>query len=165
MHLTLLDLFSARWTEMIHAEWIRNLLAQRPDLRPEQLTRTKNLMNLHAGEALVEGYESLIDKLVLPDPDDRHVLAAAIHAKADLIVTFNLRDFPASALQPYAVAAIHPDDFLLTLVNVDSERVQLAAERQRKSLRNPPKTPDEYWQIMRANGLPQTVKRLRDVED
>lgn len=70
-------------------------MEQRPDLTQEQLARTKDLMNLHAREALVESYESLIETLVLPDPNDRHGLAAAIHAKVDLIVTFNLRDFPA----------------------------------------------------------------------
>jgi predicted nucleic acid-binding protein len=164
MHLTLLDAFRARWTEAIHDEWIRNVLANRPDLKPEQLARTKELMNAHTRDAVVTGYEGLIDTLSLPDPDDRHVLAAAIHTQADCIVTFNLRDFPVVALQPYDLEAIHPDAFFLRLIEQDVERVLLAAERQRKTLKNPPKTPAEYWQIMEANGLPQTVKKLRDAE-
>jgi predicted nucleic acid-binding protein len=161
MHLTLVDLFRARWTEAIHAEWMRNVLAQRPDLRPDQLVRTKELMNTHARDALVEGYEPLIETLVLPDPDDRHVLAAAIHTEADLIVTFNLRDFPPSALAPHSITAIHPDEFLLTLFEVDAQRVQQAAERQRTRLKNPPKSREEYWQTLVANGLLQTVEQLR----
>ena len=161
MHLTLLDLFRARWTEAIHAEWMRNVLEQRPDLRPDQLARTKELMNTHARDALVEGYEPLIETLILPDPDDRHILAAAIHADADLIVTFNLRDFPSSTLAPHAITAIHPDEFLLTLFEANAQRVQQAAEQQRTMLKNPPKSREEYWQTLVANGLSQTVERLR----
>lgn len=161
MHLTLLDLFRARWTEAIHEEWIRNVLKSRPDLRREQLTRTKELMNAHTRDALIEGYEELIETVSLPDPDDRHVLAAAIHAQADWIVTFNLRDFPASALAPHGMEAIHPDAFFLKLFELDAKRVYQAAERQRISLKNPPKTQIEYWDIMEAQGLPQTVQKLR----
>jgi hypothetical protein len=140
---------------------MRNVLAQRPDLRPDQLARTKELMNTHARDALVEGYEPLIETLVLPDPDDRHVLAAPIHTEADLIVTFNLRDFPASALTPHAITTIHPDEFLLMLFEADAQRVQQAAERQRTMLKNPPKSREEYWQTLTVNGLPQTAERLR----
>lgn len=94
MHLALLDAFRAKWTEAIHDEWTRNLLISRPDLRPEQLARTRELMNRHVRNTVVENYERLIDTLKLPDADDCHVLAAAIHSKCNLIVTFNLRDFP-----------------------------------------------------------------------
>jgi predicted nucleic acid-binding protein len=98
MHLAVTDVVRARWTESIHDEWIRSVLADRPDLTREQLERTRSLMNTHVRDALVEGYESLIPGLTLPDPEDRHVLAAAIRAGASVIVTFNLRDFPADAL-------------------------------------------------------------------
>ena len=137
MHLALLDLFRARWTEEIHTEWSRNVLRQRPDLKQEQLQRTRELMNLHVRDAIVKGYEHLIAELTLPDIDDRHVLAAAIHSQSDFVVTFNLRDFPAATLAAYGVKAIHPDNFVLTLFALDEERVHLAAERQRRSLKNP----------------------------
>lgn len=78
MHLALTDLFRAKWTDQIHDEWIRSVLEQRPDLRREQLERTRQLMNAHVRDCLVTGYEDLIPALSLPDPDDRHVLAAAI---------------------------------------------------------------------------------------
>src|SRR4051794_5934239 len=101
MHLALLDLFKARWTAAIHDEWVRNVLADRPDLTPAQLNRTRALMDANVRGALVEGHEPLIETLALPDPDDRHVLAAAVHAGADGIVTFNLADFPDDALRPH----------------------------------------------------------------
>jgi predicted nucleic acid-binding protein len=70
-------------------------------------------MDAHALDALVTGYQNLSESLVLPDPKDRYVLAAAIVGQADAIVTFNLDDFPEDILRPYAIEAIHPDDFLV----------------------------------------------------
>jgi hypothetical protein len=78
LQLALTDLFRAKWTEAIHDEWTRNLLANRPELKPELLARTRELMNAHVRDCLVEDYEPLVAGLTLPDPDDRHVLAAAI---------------------------------------------------------------------------------------
>lgn len=100
LQLALTDRFRAKWTNAIHDEWIRNVLEQRPDLTAAQLQRTRELMDLHVRDCLVDGYEPLIAGLNLPDPNDRHVLAAAIHARADVIVTFNLGDFPAAVLKP-----------------------------------------------------------------
>lgn len=111
MRLALTDLFRARWTDQIHDEWIRNLLANRADLTAEQLERTRTLMNSHVRDCLVTGYEPLIEGLALPDPDDRHVLGAAIRACASVIVTFNLKDFPANVLEPLGVERQHPDAF------------------------------------------------------
>lgn len=163
MHLALVDAFRARWTERIHDEWIRNVLQNRPDLKPAQLERTRTLMNAHVRDCLVENYEGLIESLILPDPDDRHVLAAAIHVKADYIITFNLKDFPQSTLASYEIEAIHPDAFIGDLIETDSELVKLAATRQWKSLKNPPKTLEEYLDALRNNGLRETVTRLNSL--
>lgn len=102
----------ARWTEQILDEVFRNLLTNRPDLDPERLARTRELMNRAIRDVLVTEYENFVDTLDLPDPDDRHVLAAAIKAGASVIVTQNLRDFPEAALAAHDVRAVHPDQFL-----------------------------------------------------
>ncbi|MBF9337566.1 PIN domain-containing protein [Microbacterium lacticum] len=104
-----------KWTERILDEVFRNLRANRPDLDPARLDRTRGLMNDAIRDVTVTGYEHLIDRLDLPDPDDRHVLAAAIHAEAQVIVTRNLRDFPTEKLRLWGVEAQHPDDFLTEL--------------------------------------------------
>lgn len=93
MRLALTDLFKAHWTDHIHDEWINALLREDRHYR-ETLERTRELMDCHVRDAKVYGYELLIDNLNLPDPDDRHVLAAAIRCNANAIVTFNLKDFP-----------------------------------------------------------------------
>ena len=98
----------ARWSELILDEVFRNLILNRPDLRPESLTRTRTLMNDAIRDVTITGHEYLTGGLELPDPDDRHVLAAAIHAQAEVIVTFNLKDFPTDALDPFGVAFAAP---------------------------------------------------------
>ena len=150
-----------RWTEMIHDEWIRNLLRDNPQLSPERLARTRSLMNEALRDCLVTGYEELIDCLTLPDPDDRHVLAAAIRARAELIVTYNLTDFPAETLARYDIKAQHPDDFLVSLLDVAPDAVCAAVKRQRQSLRNPPKTAEELLATFQSQGLTQAVAQLR----
>lgn len=164
MRLALTGLFAARWTEQIHDEWSRNLLKARPGLK-DKLPRTIALMNKAVPDALVTGYESLIDTLSLPDPDDRHVLAAAIRAGAQLVVTFNLKDFPAEELAGYGIEAVHPDDFVVQQFDLHEGRILSAVKTHRASLRNPPKTVDEYLEILAANGLVVTVDRLRAFRD
>lgn len=102
MWLGLSGRFRARWSQTIHEEWKRNLLINRPDLTRAQVDRTSDLMDRAIPDGLVEGYESLAAGLTLPDPDDRHVLAAAIRCGASVIVTFNQRDFPNELLAPTA---------------------------------------------------------------
>lgn len=155
------DLFAARWTAQIHAEWMRSLLLTRPELA-DKLPRTVELMNIAVPDALVTGHEVLVDALHLPDPDDRHVLAAAIRAGAQLIVTFNLKDFPQDELAPFGVEAVHPDLFITQQFDLHEGRIIAAAQAHRRSLRNPPKTAEEYLDTLAAQGLVVTVERLRE---
>ena len=153
MRLALADLYRARWNDQIHEEWITAVLRNRPDLSRQQLERTRSLMNAHVRDALVDGHQSLIPALELPDPDDRHVLAAAIKCGADLILTFNLDDFPEHMLARYGIGACHPDLFLVDQLQLDAERVCAAMRQHRASLTNPPKTVGEYLGTLEAQGL------------
>lgn len=161
MQLALTDLFQAKWTNRIHDEWIKNLLQNRPDLKREQLEKTRRLMNAATRDCLIEGYDALIQSIKLPDEDDRHVLAAAIHAHAGVIVTFNLKDFPPKALRPHKIEALHPDDFILRLIEMDSIAIYQAAQQHRTRLRNPPKSVDEYLHTLTSQGLIKAVERLK----
>jgi PIN domain len=118
-------------------------------------------MNEAVRDCLVTGYEDPIESISLPDPDDRHVLAAAIRADAEVIVTFNVKDFPASVLASYNIEAQHPDDFVLALFDVAPGPVCAAVKRQREGLRNPPKSAKELLATFASQGLVQTVTRLR----
>jgi predicted nucleic acid-binding protein len=162
MHLALSGLFRAKWSAAVHEEWITNLLLNRPDLSRQKLERTRMLMDRHAIDALVTGYERLIPGLHLPDPNDRHVLAAAMRGGADVIVTMNLKDFPAEILEPLGIEAQHPDDFILRLVGLAPGLVVAAAEAHRVSLKNPAKSIVEYLATLARQGLTQTVAVLRE---
>lgn len=105
-------LFAARWSDQIQDEWVRNLAAKRPEIA-EQLSRTVALMNQAVPDAVVTGHEPLIEALTLPDPDDRHVLAAAIRVGAQLIITNNLKDFPGDYLATFGIEPVHPDEFIV----------------------------------------------------
>jgi predicted nucleic acid-binding protein len=164
MHLALTDLFRAKWTDKIHDEWIRNLLKNRPDLKMEQLHRTRDLMNNNVRDCLVLGYEDLISSLTLPDANDRHVLAAAICAGADVIVTYNLSDFPAVFLEKYGIEAQHPDEFIIHLIDLAPAAVCEAVKRQRTSLKNPPRSVEELLAIYQSQGLTQTIAELREFD-
>ena len=162
MHLALTGLFRAKWSAEVHEEWIGALLRRRPDLSREKLERTRMLMDQHAADALITGYEDLIEGLELPDPDDRHVLAAAIRGRADVIVTSNLRDFPAEVLGEFGIEAQHPDEFILHLLDLAPGLVLAAARDHRESLKSPPKTVEEYLNTLEAQGLTETVSVLRE---
>lgn len=161
MRLALTDLFRARWSDQIHEEWINAVLRNRPDLSRAQLERTRSLMNAHVRDALVDGHQSLIPALELPDPDDCHVKAAAIKCGADLIITFNLDDFPEQTLSIYGLGACHPDLFLVDQLNLDAERVCMAMRQHRASLRNPPKTAEEYLVTLEEQGLSSFSQAVR----
>jgi predicted nucleic acid-binding protein len=161
MELATTELFRAKWTDAIHDEWMRNVRKSRPDLTPDKLQRTRELMNTSVLDCLVSGYEHLIEIINLPDPDDRHVLAAAIHARADAIITFNLKDFPRDELARFNVEPMHPDDFIRYQLDLKAASVLIAVGNIRQRLKKPPMTGGEYLDTLERQGLPKTVAALR----
>jgi hypothetical protein len=160
LHLAAAQLYTPKWTAVIHAEWIRNLLLNRPDLRPEQLEKTRAAMCAAFPDAEVVHFESLIEGLALPDADDRHLLAAAIRCHADVIVTANLKDFPAAALRPYDVEAQHPDAFVANLVDLNPEKAVEAFLLLIGRLKNPPRTARQILDNLRKVEMKSTADKL-----
>ncbi len=161
MYMAVPGIFRARWSDDIHEEWISRLLENRPDLNRTKLNRTRDLMNLKAPDALVTGYEHLIPAVKLPDPDDRHVLAAAIRGNADVIVTNNIKDFPARILEEYDIEAQTPDEFIYHLIGLYPDEVRNAAEIHRSSMSNPSKSVEEYLDSLERQGLTESCRALR----
>lgn len=157
--------YSPRLTDAIHEEWIENVLLNNSETTRVKLERTRALMNGIRPDALVTGYEHRIPRLNLPDPDDRHALAAAIEASASVIVTFNIRDFPAAVLSTYGISARHPDVFAARLFDQQPKEVIEMARRNRRNLKNPPKSPEEYLASLRRCGLKTTAARLEPFAD
>lgn len=155
-------LFRARWTQRIQDEWIRNLIAKRKDISPGALAKTATLMADAIEDCIIENADHLIDSLVLPDPDDRHVLAAAIVGHADAIITFNLKDFPESSTVVHGVEVLHPDDFLVAQYDLDSTKFLSVVKGLRARLCNPKKSAEELIFTYEQQGIPQTCRLLRD---
>lgn len=166
MRLAMTGLFRAKWTEEIHEEWTRNLLANRPDITQAQVDRIRQLMNDNVRDALVDGYQALVPAIEgLPDLDDRHILAAAIVGRAHVIVTYNLKDFPEAVLKPYGIDAQHPDEFIRHLIDLNENTVCAAVRKQRAALRNPPKNVEEFLDILTQQELPLTIAALRGLSE
>lgn len=163
MRIARAGLVRARWSDAILDECFRNVIAVRPDLSADALDRTRRLMNAAIPDCIVSGYEPLVVGLSLPDPDDRHVLAAAIRSAAQVIVTANLRDFPAAQLAPYGVEAQHPDDFVLGLIDLAPAAVAAVVSQQASALKNPPRSVAELLDTLRDQGLVRSVAKLREL--
>lgn len=157
-------LFRARWSKQILEEWTRNLLAQKPHLE-ESVRSQQRAMREFFPEALVEGYEPLIKALALPDPDDRHVLAAAIHCGAQHIVTDNLSDFPHELLAPYDIEAINADEFLSRTFDLYPTEALSVLGQLRAHYQNPPYSATEFVLDLTAKGLSKLAARARQHRD
>jgi predicted nucleic acid-binding protein len=155
------ETFDAHWTLEITQEWVRNLLKDRSDISASRLERTLMLMENALPDAKILGYEQHLQKLSLPDEKDCHVLAAAIEISASVIVTQNLRDFPASVLEPHSIVALHPDNFICALIEINPFAVLKAIAEQRANFKNPPLTLEEYLERLSSQGLARFVLWLR----
>lgn len=164
LELAVSDLFHARWSARVHEEWIRAILRTRPDLTRKRLVRTRELMDAHVRDALVEDYDRLIDDIRLPDADDRHVVAAAIAGGADVIVTSNLKDFPARELSRWSIVAQAPDLFLAQRFRARPEAFIGAVHRVRARLRHPMITETEHLDVLRRQGLDDTAALIAERE-
>lgn len=142
-------------------EVFRNLVANRPDLDPQRPARTRELMNKAVRDCLVTGYEPLVDVLGLPDPDDRHVLAAAIKARAQVIVTNNPKDFPAGTLDAWDMEAKLPDAFILDQIDLSREMAYGAIQRIADSREKPPTTFADVLTMLERDGLVESAAALR----
>jgi len=157
MRLTARFAFQPVWSEEIHDEWIRNLLENRPDLTRDQLAHTQSLMDRHGRDCLAPDFHHLIETLTLPDPNDRHVFAAAITSRSSIIVTYNLADFPPRMLAPYEIEAQHPDVFLSALFQNSPEQFREAVHDLLAALKNPPVTLKNRLGLMRKLDLKRTA--------
>jgi predicted nucleic acid-binding protein len=160
MRLALQEAVRAHWTDQIHEEWMRNVEADYPDISWEDLRHVRELMEKALPGASIDRYEDLVSTISLPDPSDRHVLAAAIRAEASHIITFNVADFPDETLAPHGIEATSPDDFISELTNRFPEKVLRTAKTHRASLSHPPKSPGEYLSLFKESGLEETARWL-----
>lgn len=161
-HLRLAErlLFRPLWSAHILSEARGAVLRIHPELDPGAVDRRFRLMNESFPDAEVRRYERLIEGIDLPDPDDRHVLAAAILAGADAVVTANLRDFPADVVGRFGIDVIGPDDFLLDQLDMASRHVIESVREQAAATKNPPLSLDDLLVKLARAGVPQFADEI-----
>lgn len=158
------DLYSAKWSAHIRDEWIRSLLKDRPYME-KQVRATAAMMEEAVPDCLVTGYEPLIEGITLPDPNDRHVVAAAVAGHADAIVSWNDKDFPAAVLDQFGIELQTPDEFVLNQIMLQKFHALAAIKRMRERWARPQYDAAALVELLEKRGLPQTAAHLRDVVD
>lgn len=154
--------FAAKWTTRIEDEWIRALERQRPNLTGKLGVRRDSMRDaIPDWEVPQAAWEPLVQGIELPDPDDVHVLAAAIAGYADCIVTSNLKDFPDAILMDHGIEAIDPDRFIINQWDLDPVQAIAAFKRMRARRKKPHATPEDFADALEVGGLPATADRLR----
>lgn len=166
MSLATTGLFAAKWTRHIEAEWMGALERSRPDLVGRLETRRDAMRDAVPDWEVEEAAWQLVaDGLALPDPDDCHVLAAALAGYADCIVTANLSDFPVEVTRPLGIDVIHPDAFVVAQWDLDPLVTIAAFRRMRARRKKPEATPSDFADALERGGLPATALRLRDAAE
>jgi predicted nucleic acid-binding protein len=149
-------IYAVRWSETILAELERSLALKLP-LGDDRARRRVGAQSRFFPDAEVRGFERHIGELT-NNPKDRHVLAAAVESQAEIIVTFNMRDFPERALQPWGVVAQSPDTFLCNLFTLEPEVMVAIIDEQASDI-------DTGWEALLArlsrNGAPRFTEQMR----
>jgi predicted nucleic acid-binding protein len=146
------------WSADVLAELRRNVIER--GIPPDRVDRRIALMTRSFPDALVTGYGSLVDGMA-NDPKDRHVLAAAVRANAEVLVTFNIKDFPEPALKPYDIVAVHPDEFLLDQLDLYPGLTMAVLRQQAASYRREPTSVPGVLVLLERTGVPRFAAELR----
>jgi predicted nucleic acid-binding protein len=155
-------LFAAKWTVRIEQEWIYALETRRPALAGKLVTRRDSMRDaIPDWEVPEKAWQAVAREIQLPDPNDVHVLAAAIAGKANCIVTSNLKDFPSTTVNAYAIDVIDPDTFICQQLDQQTAAGISAFKRMRGRRKKPLATATDFAQAIDLGGLPNTAERLR----
>ncbi len=155
LRLAYTGLFQVRWSEQILDEMARNVKANGPESRYASIDRRVEKMKESFRDAMVTGHEGLIPSMTNHEKD-RHVLAAAVAGRADLIVTSNVKHFPRSACEPYNIDVQRPDDFLCYQWNLeDPDLLTKIMDRWAAQLSKPPLTLEQLLEEHLARSVPK----------
>ncbi len=166
MSIAVKGLYAAKWTKKIEKEWISSLEKNRPDLKGRLGTRRDCMREVIPDWDIPEtSWSSLVNSLNLPDPDDRHVLAAAICGHADCIVTKNLEDFPLNITSLYGIEIIDPDQFIINQWSLECIPVMSAFKEMRARRKRPTESVEMFAQAFEKNGLIATAQKIREAQE
>lgn len=158
-------LFQPHWSADILTEWRRSVQRRFPDTTDAQLDAQQVMMEASFPDAEVTGYQTFISGIELPDADDRHVLAAAVVGRCAGIVTSNIKHFPPTVAGALGIEIIHPDDFIVNIIDLHPSRALAACKRHRAAMAKSNPSADEFLARFERAGLIQSHQRLRKHAD
>jgi predicted nucleic acid-binding protein len=161
LRLAEIELYDIQWSDRIIDEMRRNLVENVavPEERADRMVNAMN--NAFEGATVASEPIALLEHAMTNDEKDRHVLAAAVVSRSEIIVTFNVKHFPEAALEPLGVEAVHPDDFLQTLLAIDAQAVVETLRQQAADMVDPPFSFDELLGALDTAGVPEFVALVR----
>lgn len=155
------DLYTPKWSQTVFKEW--EDVMRRKNISDIEIQKRIEKTNAAFPDALVKNYESLIDSLTLPDPDDRHVVAAAIKVNANVIVTNNIKHFPCEYLSQFGLTAKTADDFITDTIDLSPEIALKAFKEMVVNRTNPDLDEYEVLDRLRKNGLKNSADYLHSL--
>jgi predicted nucleic acid-binding protein len=150
--------FRPLWSEGVMTELRKNLVEA--GHAPALVDKRVGTMRAAFPDAMVDGYEELIDGMTC-DEKDRHVLAAAVRANAEVLVTFNVRDFPSGSVDAYDIEIVHPDVFLLDQLDLYPRLTLDTVRRLVEIYDAPPVSVNELLEMLDRSGVPRFVEEIR----
>jgi predicted nucleic acid-binding protein len=150
--------FRPLWSDEVLEEVRRNAVSG--GISPAGIDRRLDVMRTYFPDALVTGHDELVEGLTC-DPKDRHVLAAAVRAKADALVTFNVRDFPDESLEAFDVELVHPDVFLLDQLDLYPGMITRVLRELSEDYVDPPQSVEDVLGTLRRAGVPRFTDEVR----
>lgn len=148
--------------DKVVGEALRALARIHPDADEERLRARFRSMNQWFEGSCVEGWEPLELGIVLPDPNDRHVVAAALRGRAEVIVTDNIQDFPSEVLAPLGLEALRLDDFLLDLHDLNPFVACQVVSEQAAAMARPPVQVSELLDRLTRSGARGFARAVRE---
>ncbi|MHA6759483.1 PIN domain-containing protein [Streptacidiphilus sp. PAMC 29251] len=129
------------WSERLLSEWERVIIREQHRSTASAAAVTRAIRQFFADSEIPEtAYAHLVEQMPGDDPDDRHHTAAALAARAEALITWNLADFPAAALADLGLRVLDPDTYLCELYRELPDEVSDTVIRLASEKRNPPTT-------------------------
>jgi len=155
------DLVQPYWPSTVVEEAVLAIAEMRPGLGEDRIRRRFTAMNSAFPGASVTAGTSTLDDYYFPDPDDKHVAAAAMAAGAQTVVTANTKDFPKPLIHRLGLSVMTPDDLLLALLEDDTEAMTSVVVEITEALNNPARTKDDILVSLRLAGAPRFATKVR----
>jgi predicted nucleic acid-binding protein len=141
------ELYQVVWSERILGEMKGAILGKRLDIEEQKIDNMIAGMRNAFPEAEFDGWQLLEEDMRNHDKD-KHVLALAVRARADMLVTSNLKHFPPEACEPYCVEPIDPDEFLCQLLEGNEAEIRSVLEVLSQDMKNPPMSVGEILEAI-----------------